>query len=76
MLFNSYQFLFLFFPLSLLVFHLLRRFGQHAQIAAILVSSSVFYACWNVKFLLLLGGSILVNFQVGRLLEPAVQARA
>ncbi len=66
MLFNSDQFLFLFFPAALLAFHLLRRFGQRAQIVAILISSSVFYACWNVKFLLLLGGSILLNFQIGR----------
>ena len=75
MLFNSYQFLFLFFPCSLLVFHLLGRRSPQIRIAVMLAASIVFYASWDVRFLLLLGGSILTNFGFGRALERAVEPR-
>jgi D-alanyl-lipoteichoic acid acyltransferase DltB (MBOAT superfamily) len=60
-LFNSYQFLFLFFPASLVLYFLASRFGGRAGIAAILLVSLFFYAYWDVRFLALLVGSILGN---------------
>ncbi|MGH7152377.1 MAG: MBOAT family O-acyltransferase, partial [Acetobacteraceae bacterium] len=73
MLFNSHEFLFLFFPLALIAFHFLHRYGEQAQIAALLSVSLLFYASWDVRFLLLLGGSILGNYAIGRSLDATVE---
>ncbi len=72
MLFNSYQFLFLFFPLALALYCAAGLIGERARIATLLAVSFVFYGAWDVRFLGLLGLSILINFIVGHLLEEAV----
>ena len=74
MLFNSYPFLLAFLPGSLIAYHLLASRGESARIAVLLAVSLIFYAAWSVGFLLLLAGSILVNFIVGRTIETAVAA--
>jgi alginate O-acetyltransferase complex protein AlgI len=71
-LFNSYQFIFLFFPVALALYYLAGFVGEHARITTLLVMSFVFYGAWDVRFLMLLVVSILVNFTFGRLLEKAV----
>jgi len=70
-LFNSYPFLFVFFPAALLVHGLAERLGERARIAAVLAVSLVFYGAWDARFLALLGTSILVNYGIGSLLETA-----
>jgi D-alanyl-lipoteichoic acid acyltransferase DltB (MBOAT superfamily) len=72
-LFNSYQFLFAFFPAALAFYLLATRFGERAGIAGMLAVSLAFYAFWDVRFLLLLGGSILGNFGIGVLLARAME---
>ena len=72
MLFNSYPFLLVFFPASLALYFLAIRFSERAGIAAILLISLIFYAFWDVRFLLLLGGSILGNYGVGAVLSRAM----
>ena len=63
MLFNSYTFLFVFLPTSLLIFHGLRRIGlERASILALVLSSFVFYGYWNPVYLLLLIALILFNY--------------
>jgi D-alanyl-lipoteichoic acid acyltransferase DltB (MBOAT superfamily) len=70
MLFNSYEFLFFFLPLTWIGFELLVRAGKsRAGIAWLVVASGIFYASWNEKLLLLLVGSLIVNFVIGRLLN-------
>jgi alginate O-acetyltransferase complex protein AlgI len=64
MLFNSFHFLFLFLPVTMLGYHLLGRFGSRAVIAWLAVMSVVFYGFWNKFFVILLLGSILVNYLV------------
>jgi alginate O-acetyltransferase complex protein AlgI len=64
MLFNSYPFLFVFLPLTMLGFHLLGRYGRRPVIAWLGLASVYFYAVWNLPFVLLLVGSILVNYIV------------
>lgn len=62
MLFNSFAFLFLFLPLALAGYQLLRRHG----IAWLAVCSLAFYAWWDWRFLPLLLLSICVNYAAGQ----------
>jgi len=69
MLFNSYEFLFLFLPVTFAVYFFLN--GKRLLLAAnswLLCSSLFFYSWWNVKYLPLLLGSILFNYTIGNLL--------
>jgi alginate O-acetyltransferase complex protein AlgI len=63
MLFSSAEFLFLFLPLTLLAFHLLRIYqGGRAAMAATVAASLFFYGWWNPPYLLLIITSIGGNF--------------
>ena len=64
MLFNSLKFIFVFLPITMLGFHLLGRHGRRPVIAWLAFCSVVFYAVWNVTFVLFLLGSIVVNYLV------------
>ena len=66
MLFNSLTFLFLFLPLTVLGFHLLGRFGPRPVLLWLTAASLAFYAVWNPPFLLVLLGSIALNFLLSR----------
>jgi len=69
MLFNSFEFILLFLPLTLIVYFVLLR--QRLTIAAkswLLFASLFFYSWWDVKYLPLILGSILFNYTVGGLL--------
>jgi len=69
MLFNSYQFVLIFFPLTLVVFELLGRESRSARpFSWLILSSLVFYAWWNPVNVLLIGPSILVNYFLARAL--------
>ena len=66
MLFNSYEFIFLFLPLTLLVFHWTGRQGHHRMAIAWLVGASLFfYGWWNPAYLGLMLVSIFFNYGVG-----------
>jgi alginate O-acetyltransferase complex protein AlgI len=66
MLFNSHIFIFLFLPIVLLGFHLIGKLGTHTITISWLVSASLFfYGWWNPVYLLLILGSILVNYSTG-----------
>lgn len=62
MLFNSFAFIFLFLPLALAGYQLLRRYG----VAWLAACSLFFYAWWDWRFLPLLLLSICVNFCAGQ----------
>src|SRR4051812_29226324 len=68
MLFNSYQFIFLFLPIALCGYFLLGRIGQLAPVVWLALASFVFYAVSNPQFVLLLLASIAFNYLVGLLL--------
>ncbi len=71
MLFNSYIFIFVFLPFSLLLFHSLRRAGfERTSILALTLMSLVFYGWWSVKYLLLLVPLMLANFALATLIVP------
>ncbi|WP_199741506.1 hypothetical protein [Helicobacter sp. MIT 05-5293] len=66
MVFSSYGFIFGFLPIMLFCFYILRHFKQDflAKLSLIL-GSFIFYGFWNLAYLPLLFGSILVNFWIG-----------
>lgn len=70
MLFNSKDFLFLFLPVVLLVFFLLRRFGNYRLCQGWIISSSLFFYTWidfhQLPFLL---ASLFFNFGICALLQ-------
>jgi alginate O-acetyltransferase complex protein AlgI len=75
-LFNSYEFLFFFFPAVLLGFFVIGR-QQPAWAAAFLALASVFfYAWWSIKALPLMLGSIGFNYLMGHLIAPDALAMA
>jgi alginate O-acetyltransferase complex protein AlgI len=66
MLFNSYVFIFLFLPITLLGFHLIGVRGHHKIAVSWLVGASiVFYAWWNPAYVSLIIMSILFNYGIG-----------
>lgn len=70
MLFNSHEFIFLFLPVTLLIYFMLAKYRlTKLATASLVVSSLVFYSCWDIQYLPLLLGSIGFNYLVGSLLE-------
>lgn len=66
MLFNSYEFILLFLPITLLVFHLIGKQGERRLAIAWLVGASLFfYGWWNPAYLILMLFSILFNYGIG-----------
>ncbi|MBR1419920.1 MAG: MBOAT family protein [Selenomonadaceae bacterium] len=68
-LFNSYEFIFIFLPITLGGYFLLG--GSHRFL---ILASLIFYAYWDLNFLPILLGSMIVNFLIaGRILESKHQ---
>ena len=69
MLFNSYAFLFLFLPVTLLVFLRLELKTREAALSWLVIASLFFYAWWKPVYLLLLLASMAFNFGIGLRLQ-------
>lgn len=66
MLFNSFEFIFLFLPVTLIVYFVLNSYGKEKISKAWLVLASLyFYAYFNYSYLILIVASILVNYYIG-----------
>lgn len=66
MLFNSYEFIFLFLPFVLMVFYAFCKFGKvRAAVWWTGLASLAFYAYWDWHFLFLFAGSIIFNYLTG-----------
>ena len=66
MLFNSYIFIFLFLPITLLGFHLIGKKGYHRLAISWLIGFSLFfYGWWNPIYIGLIVGSALFNYTIG-----------
>jgi alginate O-acetyltransferase complex protein AlgI len=71
-LFNSFEFIAFFLPVSLIVYYGLNRMRMTVGANAwLLFVSLVFYSWWNVAYLPLILGSILFNYTVGALLTDS-----
>ena len=67
MLFNSYIFIFLFLPATVLLFHFLRHIGvARAAIFSLVMASLIFYAWWSLKYLFLLLALMAVDVVIAR----------
>ena len=66
MLFNSYEFIFIFLPLTLSIFFFLANKFSRAPIIWLIVASLIFYGYWDYRYVLLLTISILCNYFVGK----------
>ncbi|MEP4380484.1 MAG: MBOAT family protein [Alphaproteobacteria bacterium] len=76
MLFNSYLFIFVFLPIVLAGAVLLSRIARRdALLVWLLLSSFVFYAHWNANFLILLIGSIVINYVLAQRIRAAGSTR-
>ncbi|HEX9178825.1 MAG TPA: hypothetical protein VF859_00390, partial [Burkholderiales bacterium] len=72
MLFNSYEFIFGYLPLTFLGFFLLARVSSFLAASWLTLASLFFYAWWNPSYVGLLLGSILFNFIAGMSIGRAV----
>jgi alginate O-acetyltransferase complex protein AlgI len=72
MLFNSFPFLFIFLPVTAVLFATIRRYaGQSPGQFFLLLSSLFFYAYAKPEYILLLIGSIVFNWAIGLQLASA-----
>ncbi len=70
MLFNSYIFIFVFLPVTLLGYHLIGKYNRQAFSLGWLVAASLlFYGYWNPAYLTLILLSIIFNYWFGRKLS-------
>ena len=75
MLFNSYEFLFLFLPVTLVGFFAFGRRSHAAAMAWLVIASLFFYGWWYPPYLLVLVGSVGLNYSAGMLLARTTAAR-
>jgi alginate O-acetyltransferase complex protein AlgI len=76
MLFNSSVFIFLFLPITFFIYHYLNSIKQFEIGKVWLVLTSLFfYAYWNPVYLILILGSIAINFYIGQNLLRPTQLR-
>jgi len=67
LLFNSYEFIFFFLPLTFFIyFYLNAKRLTEAGKGFLVLASLFFYAWWNIKYLPLILVSMLVNYTIGR----------
>ena len=74
MLFNSYEFMLVFFPLCMVAWWGLGRFPQ-MRLTLLVVASYLFYGWWNWHFTALLSFSTLLDWGVGHAIERAPNQR-
>lgn len=76
MLFNSYEFLFAFWPITFVVYFLMNRFCPPIAGKVWLAAASLFfYSWWSIKSLPLILASIAFNYIMGRSISHARQSR-
>ena len=67
MLFNSYEFIFIFLPISFFIYFFLnKKHLTEASKAFLVFASLFFYSWWNIKYLPLILISMLFNYAIGR----------
>jgi alginate O-acetyltransferase complex protein AlgI len=70
MLFNSYVFIFIYLPITLVVFFLLTKLHlTKAATTWLLIVSLVFYSYWDIHYLPLMLMSIAFNYAIGTAIE-------
>ena len=76
MLFNSYEFILLFLPITLSIYYLTSRIlGQRTAIAWLALCSIFFFGWWNPAYVGLMAASILCNYGFGLVLAGRHRSR-
>jgi alginate O-acetyltransferase complex protein AlgI len=71
MLFNSFEFIFLFLPITtLLYFFIVRKIGLEYGLGLLVIASLFFYSYWNPSYVFLIIISIGVNYSLGTWFIP------
>jgi alginate O-acetyltransferase complex protein AlgI len=65
MLFNSYEFIYLYLPIVFFGFFWVAKSNHHLAALWLAVASLFFYGWWNLQFVLLLLASIVFNYAMG-----------
>ncbi|EAZ89528.1 MBOAT family O-acyltransferase [Crocosphaera chwakensis] len=74
MLFNCYEFIFIFLCIVLLRCFILSRFKSSVLSVGWLVTASFFfYGCWNPKYLFLIIGCVIFNYFIGNVINKEVK---
>ncbi|MFO1106276.1 MAG: MBOAT family O-acyltransferase [Amaricoccus sp.] len=68
MLFNSYEYILVFLPVTIALYLLFGRVSRSLAIGWLILASVVFYAWWRPVNLLIIGPSLAVNYAIGRAL--------
>src|SRR5258708_33148519 len=74
MLFNSYLFIFVFLPATLIGYFCLRRFAPRTSTGFLAAASLFFYGWWDPAHLLLISLSIAFNYPIG-FADPPLERR-
>ena len=69
MLFNSYEFIFAFLPLTLALFYLCGAYSAQAARVSIICASLIFYAWWRPLNVAIIVPSILINYVLAQRLQ-------
>ena len=73
MLFNTYNFIFWFLPVVLILYHLSLKFSSKNIIKIVLLSSSIiFYALWKLEFVFQFLLIIIINYYLSRAIISSV----
>lgn len=75
MLFNTYSFIFVFMPLALAGYEVASRIGQRAAVLWLGVASLAFYGWWQPPLLIILLGSVAVNYTAAALISRQIPNR-
>lgn len=63
MVFSSYEFIFAFLPITLIIFYLLKAYNHFSLAKLFLVCTSLFfYAFWKIEYVFILLFSMFINF--------------
>ncbi len=69
LLFNSFEFIFLFLPISIGGYFIINRYTDRLAKLWLVLASLFFYSWWNINYLPLILGSIIFNYTIGRFLS-------
>ena len=76
MLFNSYSFIFLMMPISIIGYYLINRFNQRLGMIWIIICSLLFSGHTNIMYLLVLIPCMIFNYFIASFMQGATHRRA
>lgn len=75
MLFNDWMFIFVFLPITLVLFFLIGKKSTTGALIFLALASLVFYGYWKIEYTILVIASIVFNYISGRIIRYTVPLR-